>query len=150
MTDAASSRTRSSSRRKRETTSTRRTKPLAAEKLEEARRVAANLHRKRPDWITFHRVLFGVGGEIVRLFPSAAERDAFEQTDVYAAIEAMEEDLRRHRIRQDDPEPTRIITVRLPRSVHEALRDEAISRKLSINKLCIAKLITAIEASPEK
>jgi hypothetical protein len=150
MTDAASSRTRSSARRKREPSSTRGAKPLSAEKLGEARRVATELHRKRPDWISFHRALFGVGGEMVRLFPSAADWDAFVKTEEYAAINAMEEDLRRQRIKQEEPEPTRIITVRLPRSVHEALREEATLRNLSINKLCIAKLITAIEAAPEK
>jgi predicted HicB family RNase H-like nuclease len=112
--------------------------------------VATELHRKRPDWISFHRALFGVGGEMVRLFPSAADWDAFVKTEEYAAINAMEEDLRRQRIKQEEPEPTRIITVRLPRSVHEALREEATLRNLSINKLCIAKLITAIEAAPEK
>src|SRR5688572_4723225 len=94
---------------------------LDPEKLAHASRVAIDLYLKRPDWITFHRGLFGVGGEIVRLFPSVAEREAFLKTEEYAAIEAMEESLRRERTPKEDPNPARTITVRLPRSVHEAL-----------------------------
>jgi predicted HicB family RNase H-like nuclease len=155
MTDAASSRSRISKKRKPASStpvtapnsrSATRAKPLPAQKLAEARRVAVDLYRKRPDWIAFHRALFGVDGEIVRLFSTAAEREAFTQSQEYAQIEAMEEDLRRQRIPSEaDPEPTRIITVRLPRSIHEALREEASSRKISINKLCIAKLIKELE-----
>ena len=151
MTDAASS-NKTSRRKHKPSASKPRSKRLPADKLREARRVAVDLFRKRPDWISFHRALYGVGGEIVRLFPTAAERDAFAQTGLYGEIDAMEEELRRKRIppKEADPEPTRIITVRLPRSVHEALREEASSRNTSINKLCIAKLISVIEASPDE
>ena len=121
---------------------------IHANGLSLARRVAVDLHRKRPDWLSFHRALFGVDGEIMRLFPTAAEREAFMQTKEHAEIEALEEDLRRQRIPTEaDPEPTRIITVRLPRSVHEALREEASSRNISINKLCIAKLVRQLGLS---
>ena len=141
MTDAASSRTRSSTRRKRE---------LPAEKLAEARRVAMELSRTRPDWFAFHKALYGVGGEIPKLFPTPAEQEAFKASEEYAEIEALTEDLRRQAGRpKGEAEPTRIITVRIPRSVHEALRDEANRRKTSINKLCIAKLVQELEEHPE-
>ena len=45
----------------------------------------------------------------------------------------------------DGKEPTRVITVRLPRSLHESLKDEANSRKTSMNQLCISKLLQVIE-----
>ena len=42
-------------------------------------------------------------------------------------------------------EPTRVITVRLPKSLHEALRAEAHTRQTSMNQLCISKLLQIIE-----
>ena len=36
--------------------------------------------------------------------------------------------------------PIRVITVRLPVSLHTALRDEAYAAKTSLNQLCIGKL----------
>jgi predicted HicB family RNase H-like nuclease len=35
---------------------------------------------------------------------------------------------------------TAVITVRLPRELHAALRDEAAANRTSLNRLCIAKL----------
>ena len=45
----------------------------------------------------------------------------------------------------DDAEPTRVITVRLPKSLHEALRVEAHEHRTSMNKLCISKLLQFID-----
>ena len=49
----------------------------------------------------------------------------------------------------DGHEPTRVITVRLPKSLHEALRAEAHDHKTSMNKLCIAKLLQVLEEEGE-
>ncbi|MBM4004525.1 MAG: toxin-antitoxin system HicB family antitoxin [Planctomycetes bacterium] len=46
----------------------------------------------------------------------------------------------------DDNKPTRVITVRLPRSLHEALKDEAKNRSTSLNQLCVAKLLQVIDS----
>ena len=56
-------------------------------------------------------------------------------------------ELRRARWDRQDFEPTHTITVRLPKSVHEALRDEAHEKRTSMNKLCVSKLIQAIDAA---
>ena len=45
----------------------------------------------------------------------------------------------------DEEEPTRVITVRLPKSLHEALRVEAHEHQTSMNKLCISKLLQFID-----
>ncbi len=39
-----------------------------------------------------------------------------------------------------------MITVRLPKSLHEALRVEAHEHRTSMNKLCISKLLQFIDA----
>jgi hypothetical protein len=46
----------------------------------------------------------------------------------------------------DDNKPTRVITVRMPRSLHAALKDEAKHRSTSLNQLCVAKLLQVIES----
>ena len=43
-----------------------------------------------------------------------------------------------------ETEPTRVITVRLPKSMHEYLRTEAHDLRTSMNKLCISKLLQVI------
>jgi predicted HicB family RNase H-like nuclease len=72
---------------------------------------------------------------------------AFEQTEEYAEIQQMLAKLReRSGAGADGKEPTRVITVRLPKSLHESLRAEAHDRKTSMNQLCISKLLQVIEA----
>lgn len=45
-----------------------------------------------------------------------------------------------------DLDATRVITVRLPKSLHLALKAEAHDRHTSMNQLCIAKLLQAIDS----
>ncbi len=70
----------------------------------------------------------------------------FEQTDEYQRIQQMLAKLRESDA--DLPggprEPTRVITVRLPKSLHESLKSEAHERHTSMNKLCISKLLQVI------
>lgn len=42
---------------------------------------------------------------------------------------------------QPEREPTRIVTVRMPKSLHEQLKAEAHERRTSMNQLCINKLL---------
>ena len=109
-------------------------------------RVASELYRQDPDWVTFFREVLGVEGIIRRVFPSATDLARFEQTREYSDIQQMVAKLRE---RASDPtdtrEPTRVITVRLPKSLHESLRNEAHERKTSMNKLCISKLLQMVD-----
>jgi predicted HicB family RNase H-like nuclease len=110
-------------------------------------RVAAELFEQKPDWVTFFREVLGVGGAIRRAFPSAVEQAQFEQTAEYSDIQQMVAKLRERSIEAiDDREPTRVITVRLPKSLHESLRTEAHERKTSMNKLCISKLLQMVDS----
>lgn len=43
------------------------------------------------------------------------------------------------------PEATAVITVRLPVSVHAALKSEAHRHETSLNKLCISKLLQPLQ-----
>ncbi len=119
---------------------------------QEALRVATQMFSAQPDWVTFFREVLGTEGVIRRLFPTDNEIREFESTPEYVEIQKMLAQLRfkeeQTAVPDDriggDKEPTRVITVRLPKSLHESLRAEAHQRQTSMNKLCIAKLLQMI------
>lgn len=109
-------------------------------------RVAAELYRQDPDWVTFFREVLGVEGVVRRVFTNPNDLAQFEQTREYAEIQQMVAKLRERASEPADArEPTRVITVRLPKSLHESLRTEAHERKTSMNKLCISKLLQMVD-----
>jgi predicted HicB family RNase H-like nuclease len=115
------------------------------EKYREILQVAENLYRQDPDWVTFFREVVGIDGAVRKSFPSFDELTAFEQSEEFEAIQKMLVKLREKRAAADpDTEPTRVITVRLPKSMHEYLRTEAHDLRTSMNKLCISKLLQVI------
>ena len=109
-------------------------------------RVANETYGKTKDWLVLFRETLGVGGIVRRLYPTPEEMAAFEKTTEYAEIQKMIKRLREKPSGQTDgQEITRVITVRLPSSVHEFLKAEAHDRKTSINQLCISKLLQVME-----
>jgi predicted HicB family RNase H-like nuclease len=109
-------------------------------------RVAVELFRQEPDWVTFFREVLGVEGVVRRVFTTPGELTKFEQTREYLEIQQMVAKLRDRATEPiDSREPTRVITVRLPKSLHESLRTEAHERKTSMNKLCISKLLQIVD-----
>jgi predicted HicB family RNase H-like nuclease len=116
------------------------------DRIQRVRQVANEKFRHEPDWVTFYREVLGVDGIIDQLFPGIEQRSKFQQTDEFAEIQQMLAKLREKNRGQKQPdEPTRVITVRLPQSLHEALRHEAHNHKTSMNKLCISKLLQVID-----
>ena len=81
----------------------------------------------------------GLEGIIRHMFPTREVLAAFEQTETYEEILRMLATLRRHGSTPNEtPEPSRVITVRLPKAMHDALRVEAYEHRTSMNKLCIS------------
>ncbi|MGB6042199.1 MAG: toxin-antitoxin system HicB family antitoxin [Pirellulales bacterium] len=116
------------------------------EKCREVQRQANRLFEQEPDWVTFFRNVLGVNGLIRRCFSDPQALADFEKTDEYIDIQQMLAKLReRGRTQVSDQEPTRVITVRMPKSLHESLRVEAHERHTSMNKLCISKLLQMID-----
>ncbi|MFM7107993.1 MAG: toxin-antitoxin system HicB family antitoxin [Planctomycetaceae bacterium] len=106
---------------------------------------AERLFAMEPEWVVFFREVLGVDGIVSRTFGSGDARMRFECTPQYARVREMLDSLRsRERDRPADRESNRVVTVRMPRSLHEALKAEAADRRMSINTLCIAKLLQAI------
>lgn len=110
-------------------------------------RLADELFQRKPDWVTFYREVMGIEGIIRRAYPTQPELLQFEMSREYSDIQQMVAKLRE---RAGEPaenrEPTRVITVRLPKSLHESLRTEAHERKTSMNKLCISKLLQMVDS----
>lgn len=102
-------------------------------------RVADALNQQAPHWVTFFREIFGVDGAVTKLFPD--DRKWFEDTEDFAELQQMMRALRRGQEEKPVSQPMRMITVRLPADVHEFLRLEAWNRNVSLNSLCIAKLL---------
>lgn len=116
------------------------------DKQEQIQHTATTLYARGPDWVTFYREILGLHGIIRGSFPTRDSLNEFEQTDAYLEIQHMLSKLREQRLEEADPEePTRVITVRLPKSLHEALRVEAHEYHTSMNKLCISKLLQFID-----
>jgi hypothetical protein len=116
------------------------------EKQLEAYRRASEIFGKGPDWAAFFREVLGVDGIVRRLYPSPEEFAEFEKTKEYDEIQAMLVKLRAKSLHKSpESEPIRVITVRLPKSMQDALNQEADERKTSVNQLCISKLLQWIE-----
>ena len=75
---------------------------------------------------------------------SQEEYVKFEQSEEFAEIQKMVAGLRTRKAGGGKNEPTRVITVRLPESLHEALKAEASDHNTSMNKLCISKLLQVL------
>jgi len=115
------------------------------ESYREVLQVAENLYRQSPDWVTFFREVLGIDGIARKRFPNIEELTKFEQSEEFDKIQKMLVKLREKRSSADsENEPTRVITVRLPKSMHEYLRTEAHDLRTSMNKLCISKLLQVI------
>ena len=113
--------------------------------------VAERLHAMGPDWVVFFREVLGVEGIVRRSFPSATALSHFECSPQYARIREMLDDLRnRQRERPTSREAQRVVTVRMPRSLHESLKAEADTMRVSINTLCISKLLKILDDDDRK
>jgi hypothetical protein len=117
-----------------------------------ARRVLAFAEqraREAADWMELSNALFGPDGKATEAFATPAERTAFCKTQEYKRILALMD-------RLPSPPVTEVIdltasangaiSVRLPRSVHAALLAEAKAEGVSLNQLCVSKLVAQLRA----
>lgn len=104
---------------------------------------ARSLYETRPHWLDFFREVFGVRGLINEAFATSEEREAFAETMHHGDIQAMLRELRESESDggSDDKEPTRVITLRVPSSVHHAIRQKAADRMMSMNKYLLSRIV---------
>lgn len=98
-------------------------------------------------WVVFFREILGPEGVIRTLFTTPEERERFQSTEQYCQLQEMLAAIRsQDNSKGDANEPERMITIRLPKSLHETLAAESEDANLSINKLCITKLIQSVNS----
>lgn len=108
--------------------------------------VAERLHGMEPEWVVFFREVLGVDGIVRRTFRDPSALTRFECTPEYARIRELLDDLRtRQSVKPTERETQRVVTVRMPRSLHETLKAEAEEMRVSINTLCISKLLRMLD-----
>ena len=118
----------------------------AAERGREVVRLAQDAFAQTGNWVVFYREMLGADGVVRRLFPELEELRLFEQSSEFAELQEMLAAMRsQDASKADSTEPERMITIRLPKSLHDALKIESEESNLSINKLCISKLLQPIE-----
>ena len=108
--------------------------------------VANDLFGNAPTWVCFYRELLGGSGMIHLIFTDNDEFGRFLRTDQYHQIQQMLTALRSRDLPENDPnDPQRMITVRLPKSLHEAMCDEAGRLNISVNRLCISRMLQLLD-----
>lgn len=122
------------------------TTPPFAERCNQAFSSANDLFGHAPTWICFFREVLAVDGLTHKLFPTPEEYAEFMTSSHYDQLQQMLTALRSRDLPESDPnDPQRMITVRLPKSLHESLCAEAASLNISINKLCISRLLQVLD-----
>lgn len=108
--------------------------------------LAAELFGVAPTWTAFYREVLGEFGLVRSTFLDQEERQAFELSDAQSQIFEMLTALRSRDLPENDPtEPQRMITIRLPMSLHNAICTEANELQVSVNKLCISRMLQQLD-----
>jgi len=113
--------------------------------------VAERLYGMEPEWVVFFREVLGVDGIVRRTFSDAESLIRFECSPQYARIREMLDSLRgRQQDTAGERESQRVVTVRMPRSLHETLKNEAGLLRVSVNTLCISKLMKLLDQQDQR
>jgi hypothetical protein len=116
------------------------------DRCQQAFDVANDLFGNAPTWVCFYRELMGGDGFIPQLFPENEDFGNFLRCEQYYQVQMMLTALRSRDLPENDPnDPQRMITVRLPKSLHEALCDEAVRLGISVNRLCISRMLQLLD-----
>jgi len=111
----------------------------------EVKQAAEQLLAQEPDWVSFYReILARTVWSATRTHPRNARRLRAVR-DLPRDSAVAQPAPRAWPVSPEEAEATRVITVRLPRSLHEALRVEAHEHRTSMNKLCISKLLQFVD-----
>lgn len=116
-------------------------KPTEPPDVAEIRRQIESLAESCPHWVSFYRKTLGPSGIMQTLTGQQCH-----ESGLYAEILETLADLRgRTKGKPSAVEPERMITIRIPVSLHQSLSTEARKSRVSVNKLAISKLVQPIE-----
>jgi predicted HicB family RNase H-like nuclease len=109
---------------------------------------ARELARAAKTWAEFSNSLFNPDdGIITQAYPSRSDREAFMKSDTYRRIrELLNETIERTGLVEGaTPQKSGRFMVRVPRSLHAALEQEAAHEGVSLNQLVAYKLAAQIQ-----
>lgn len=114
----------------------------------EALRVAIDLFPRTNSWVVFFREILGLQGVVRELFTTVDQMRFWEASPECGEVLEMVTALRStDGLKADAAEPQRMITIRLPVNLHDALALEAIEHGTSVNKLCMSKLLQGVSSA---
>ncbi|MEO8268972.1 MAG: hypothetical protein ABI557_04570 [Aureliella sp.] len=117
-----------------------------SERCKQAFEIANDLFSNAPTWVCFYRELMGGAGMLHDIFQENKDFGAFLRTDEHHQLQGMLTALRSRDLPECDPnDPQRMITVRLPKSLHEAMCEEATRLNISVNRLCISRMLQLLD-----
>jgi hypothetical protein len=120
--------------------------PTFEGRCQQAFDVANDLFGSAPNWVCFYREMLGGSGMVHVLFPTDGEFGRFLRSEQYHQIQLMLTALRSRDLPENDPnDPQRMITVRLPKSLHQAMCEEAGRMNISVNRLCISRMLQLLD-----
>jgi hypothetical protein len=123
--------------------------PRIRAKARQVLRFAEQCAAGAASWVDLSNALFGLGGKANEAFPTERERTAFCKTPEYKRILALMDRLpapAAKELVELTASANGAISVRLPRSVHAALLAEARAEGVSLNQLCLSKLVAQLRA----
>ena len=97
-------------------------------------------------WVEANNAVYGPGGPFARLFPSVKDRAAFAKTEESKQIDQLIDSLPEPRVGPQRREYSGKFNVRVPKSLHAALANEAQAEGVSLNQLVVAKLALHLQA----
>ena len=101
-------------------------------------------------WVDVNNSIYGPGGPCVRHFPSPQDRADFAKTKESTAIDELIDSLPDPPMSPQRREYSGKFNVRIPKSLHAALANEAEAEGVSLNQLVLAKLAIQLRSEPEK
>jgi hypothetical protein len=119
-----------------------------AERAKDALSFAQQQAKQAKTWIELSNALYGMGGKCGELFPTASDRAQFAKTSEYKAISELLAALPGPK--GIEGEPSGQLRVRMPRSIHAALIEEASAEGVSLNQLILSKISFQLRATTQR
>ena len=116
---------------------------MSTPKYNEALRFVEERAKTAKSWIALNNAFFGVGGKLSQLFPTREDCTAFSQSDQYKRIQEIIESSFDN---SESDGPSGQFRLRIPRTLHAALIEEARAEGISLNQLCLSKISLQLRA----
>ena len=107
---------------------------------------ATELFGLAPSWVAFFRATMARGGLVSKLFVTPEERNEYWCSPEHHQVLEMLTALRSRDLPECEAgEPSRMITILIPKCLHEFICEEANELEMSVNKLCISRILMQVD-----